>query len=933
MAPSSDRPASDRPSSDRPAAERAGSARLDRRELARRARESLQANRRLGIRAPDFGAGHRWLNVSRPLTLHGDLAGKVVLVDFWTYCCINCQHVLPALARLEARFAGRAFAVVGCHSAKFANEREVDNVRRAVLRHRIAHPVVVDDDFRIWQTFVVRAWPTLTLIGPDARVLAQISGEPDPETLEVLVEEALGLYHGEGILDDTPLPLAPETARELPRELAFPGKVAVDPAGARLYVADTGHHRILELTPDGDFLRAFGSGEPGLADGPGPRARFRDPQGMAFLDGALLVADTGNHALRRVDLATGEVATVAGTGEQGRVREGRHPALGTALNSPWDLLVRGPEVLIAMAGPHQLWSFDPAAGTVGPRVGDGSERHADGPFEHAAFAQPSGLAGLDGMVYVADSESSSVRAVDLDARTVRTVAGGNDDPRDLFHFGDEDGAGHGRRFQHPLGIAAGNGALFVADSYNHKVKRVDPATGAVSVLAGSGRAGAADGASMEASFHEPGGLAVQGGRLIVADTDNHRLRTVDPATGEVGTLRLTGVAVPPGAVAEGDDALLDAGPLPELPGTVRVTPGPVRLVPGEVAVRVELRLPERARAGRGRALPGPGVAGGGGHHRPRARPPAGREAALGAGAGGGAGPAQRAGGLLPLRRRRPVLGGRGALGAGGVDRSPRGADGGPPSRPRSAGPGMSRGDADPWGPLGRALLDAVNGDTRAAVVVHTDHEGEELLAVRHFLREPGDFPPLEVEALGLCRGRVLDAGAGSGDHARVLQARGFRVTALDVSPLAVAVQRKRGIRDARRGDVFTLEDETYDTVLMMMNGIGLVGDLAGLERFLAGVPRLLRPGGQVILDSTDLRRSTDAGERRAMAAREAEGRYGGEVRFRMEYQGRTGAPFPWLFVDPDTLAGRAEAHGWTAKVLRTEPEGEYLARLERPPTG
>ncbi len=559
--------------------------------LRSRARAAIVENARLGIRAPQFGDDKTWLNVRGPLSLSGDLAGRVVLIDFWTYCCINCMHVLPTLAGLEERYASAPFTVVGCHSAKFANEADADHVRLAVLRLGIAHPVVVDRDFDIWRRYAVSAWPTLVLVGPDGRVLAQIPGEPAPEALDALVAEALAEYGERGLLNPRPLPLRPETAAEFPGALAFPGKVAVDPTGERLAIADTGHHRIVVTSLDGRLVRTFGTGEPGFADGPGGDARFREPQGVTFYEGALLVADTGNHALRRVDLAGGAVTTLAGTGVQGNLRQGRHPGPGTALNSPWDLLPMGDRLLVAMAGIHQLWWYRFHDGTVEPAVGDGSERKADGPFEYAAFAQPSGLALLEGVVYVADSESSSVRAVDFGAEEVSTAAGGNDDPRDLFHFGDEDGKGYGRRFQHPLGIAAGDGVLYVADSYNHKLKTLDPDTREVKCLAG-GAPGAADGPAGKASFHEPGGLAVHRGRIYVADTNNHRIRTVDLESRAVATLALIGLTAPPRAMTGAGARSIRPDPLPEVPGTVHVEADPPAVRRGGIALRLRFRLPE-----------------------------------------------------------------------------------------------------------------------------------------------------------------------------------------------------------------------------------------------------------------------------------------------------------------------------------------------------
>jgi len=565
---------------------------VDRSRREKQAREFLEKTWALNLRAPGFGADKAWLNTSRPISLEEDLAGRIVLVDFWTYCCINCMHVLPDLDFLERKYEKEPFVVVGCHSAKFANEAEAANVRQAVLRYDIAHPVVVDKEFDIWRRYDTRSWPTLVLIGADGRLLAQLSGEGQRDTLDLLVSQALALYRDKpGALSAKPLPLRHESTAELARELSFPGKVTVDPEGKHLYIADSNHHRIVVTTLDGRFVRTFGSGSSGLKDGPAGEACFFKPQGMAFAGGALLVADTENHAIRRVDLSTGAVSTIAGTGAQGHDREGEFEPLKASLNSPWDLLVLGDEVLIAMAGPHQIWSLSLKEPRIRPFAGNGRELKADGSFEDSSFAQPSGLAEKDGVVYVADSESSSIRAMHLKDRTVRTVVGGHEEPRNLFEFGDEDGKGLGKRLQHPLGVLIHDGALYVADTYNHKIKVVDVSAGEVKSFAGSGKPGRKDGAAAEACFHEPGGLAGHGGRIFIADTNNHAIRILDVATRAVSTLKLTGVPVPMTAATAQGRSVDDSSELPDLPGTVRHPKVEARPANGRVTLRLKLELP------------------------------------------------------------------------------------------------------------------------------------------------------------------------------------------------------------------------------------------------------------------------------------------------------------------------------------------------------
>ena len=428
------------------------------------------------------------------------------------------------LAALERELEGEPFVVVGVHSPKFPNERDPDMVRDAVRRYAISHPVVVDPGRRIWDEWGVSAWPTLVLVGSGGEIAAAGSGEPDREVLGQVVRELIAEGRRAGTLDGRPLPLRAE-----PRpagSLAYPGKVIA--AAERVFVADTGHDEVVECDAGGRELRRF--------------AGFHHPNGLALAGDALYVADTGSHTVKRVDLASGEVTLVAGTGERGRgVPRGARRPTETALRSPWDLAwdSQAGRLYVAMAGSHQIWALEPAEELVWPFAGTGHETRVDGPAHEAAFAQPSGLALLGESLFVADSEISSIRAVDdRDASAkVRTVCGSGE----LFGFGDRDGVGAEVLLQHPLGIAAGDGVLYVADSYNHKVKRVDPATGECRTLYGNGRPerlpelfpGAAlrTASPEEPAFFEPEGLAVHGGELLVADTNNHRIVAVDLTSG------------------------------------------------------------------------------------------------------------------------------------------------------------------------------------------------------------------------------------------------------------------------------------------------------------------------------------------------------------------------------------------------------------------
>jgi len=487
------------------------------------------------VHAPDFPTGLEWLNTDHPLSL-GGFKGKFVLLDFWTFCCINCIHVIPDLKKLEEKYPD-SLVVIGVHSAKFANEKGTDQIRQAILRYEIRHPVVNDKDFEVWNQYAVQAWPTLVLINPLGRVIGVHSGEGVFEVMDPLLAKAVNYFDSKGELHRSPLELVLETEKKPNTLLSFPGKVTADSKTRRLIITDSNHDRILITDPDGHIQEVIGSGGEGRKDGSFETAEFHHPQGT-FLDGDVLyIADTENHLIRAADLKTREVKTVLGTGFQARnfPRGGKGQDL--VLNSPWDLLVESGRLYIAMAGSHQLWSADLKTLEARPHAGSGREARVDGPLLEAALAQPSGITTDGKKLYFADSEVSSIRAADIDPRgRVETLVG-----KDLFVFGDVDGGEEKARLQHALGVAYSKGLLYVADTYNSKIKVIDPIRKASSTFAGTGQHGDRDGRSLEAEFNEPGGLAFLGDRLYIADTNNHRIRIVYMKTGEVKTLELSGV--------------------------------------------------------------------------------------------------------------------------------------------------------------------------------------------------------------------------------------------------------------------------------------------------------------------------------------------------------------------------------------------------------
>ena len=480
--------------------------------------------------APDFPKGLDWLNTDRPLTFE-DLEGKVVVLDFWTYCCINCMHVLPDLKKLERKYPNELVAI-GVHSAKFPGERNTENIRQAILRYEIEHPVINDDEMQVWRLFGVHAWPSLFVIDPVGRIVGYTSGEGVYEPLDNLIQNIIREFDRRGLMNRKRLDLKLERDRVGDTVLSFPGKVLPDGNSKRLFIADSNHNRIVISDFEGDIQEVVGKGDAALRDGSFEEAAFNHPQGMALVGQTLYVADTENHAIRAVDLAERTVTAVAGTGEQARDFNVSGKGIEVALNSPWDLEWEEGWIYIAMAGPHQIWRFNPETCRVEPYAGSGREALIDGPLASAGLAQPSGLTSDGTKIYFADSEISAIRSADLGPKgRVETIVG-----LDLFEFGDVDGVGSEVRLQHPLGIACKNGILYVADTYNNKIKQVDPVTKKASTFLGTGEEGKADGT--RATFDEPGGLSIADGKVYIADTNNHAIRVADLETGEVSTLQL-----------------------------------------------------------------------------------------------------------------------------------------------------------------------------------------------------------------------------------------------------------------------------------------------------------------------------------------------------------------------------------------------------------
>ncbi len=461
------------------------------------------------------GAGG-WLNVERPVT-RGDMEGRLVLLDFWTYGCINCMQVIPDLTYLEEKF-GDKLLIIGVHSAKFKGEQGNDRILAAAQRFGLKHPVINDSDFAIWSTFNVKAWPTLVLLDGQGQEISRYAGEGHREKLERDISASLS-----GVTATAALPAIAKTDKENSL-LWFPSRL-IRANGEGFYLADTGHNRILGFDETGRIHSVIGTGKAGFKDGDYTQAAFNQPRGIEVLGDKILVADTGNHAIREIDIRTHIVTTIVGTGARGFDRKLHdRPALETALASPWDILFiplsMERKFVVAMAGLHQLFVYDADKETMSVYAGTGAEKIKDGAAATAELAQPSALSMDGNSLYFLDAESSALRV--LEDGKVKTLIGTG-----LFDFGAADGKYPDAMLQHPQGLDARNGQVYVADTYNNAIRLYDRQSGELSTLKLKG-----------GTLNEPGDILLIDDMALIVDTGNHSLRKLDLKSGELTPFEL-----------------------------------------------------------------------------------------------------------------------------------------------------------------------------------------------------------------------------------------------------------------------------------------------------------------------------------------------------------------------------------------------------------
>ena len=456
------------------------------------------------VRAPELIGRGGWINTGgRTLTL-SDFRGRFLLIDHWTLCCANCLHVLDELRPIERKYR-ELLTVIGAHAPKFKHEQDHQALIDACERYGVEHPVLDDPELITWKNYAVKAWPTLSLIDPKGYLIAQFSGEGHAHAIDRMINELLPQYRD--VLTPGPsLYVAPEKSDT---QLRFPAK-AIVLDDQRLMVANPGHHDIAITDYSGNVIERIGKGTRGSNDGDFHGAEFQEPNGLLLLppDVAsrvgyeVLVADTANHLLRAINLKTKQVITVAGNGQQWMQGQGTE-----SLSTPWDLAWFSNLVIIAMAGIHQLWSFDPTTGDVAIYAGTTNEGMVDGNRLDAWFAQTSGLAVTGNQLWIADSETSSLRFIENDV--VKTVIGAS-----LLDFGFIDGDKSSARMQHPLGVdVLPDQTLIISDTYNGALRRFNPQTGLLSTVA--------------KNLREPSGIiAISNEEVLVVESSRHQLTRV-----------------------------------------------------------------------------------------------------------------------------------------------------------------------------------------------------------------------------------------------------------------------------------------------------------------------------------------------------------------------------------------------------------------------
>ncbi len=472
----------------------------------------------------DFPQNVEWINVNSPLTKN-QLKGKIVILHFWKYSSINSIHSIEDLKKLEKKWK-KELVIVGIHSPKFTAEKNLENLRQVVLRLGIEYPVISDINFTLWRLYGINSWPSFVLIDPLGKVVGIQAGEGILEGFDKILSGMFEEFNGLGLINPKSV-YSEKNSKLANTNLFFPTKLLLNEDATELFIADSGHNRILRVdTKTNRIIDVIGNGKAGFEDGNFAVATFYNPQGLVLKDDKLYIADSNNHSIREINLKTKKVTTIAGTGKQATTFNVSGIGKNVSFNSPWDLIEYKNKLYITMRGSHQVWTLDLLNLEADVYAGSGSENLFDGKLEETSFAQPTGITKDEIKFYITDSEASAIRSIDFkSSKLVKTIIG-----KGLFEFGDFDHSYPQARLQYPMGITYNNGKLYVADSLNNKIKLIDPYEKTSTTLAGTGTVGKTNGKLNEASFFEPSGIAAFKNKIYVADTNNHLIRVIDLET-------------------------------------------------------------------------------------------------------------------------------------------------------------------------------------------------------------------------------------------------------------------------------------------------------------------------------------------------------------------------------------------------------------------
>lgn len=461
---------------------------------------------------PEFPDALHWVNRRERQRL-ADWRGQVVLMVFWNGCSVSSSNLVGELRRLEKKLPG-AFVPVCVHTPRYASQQSDAAVLKAAHRNRLRAPVANDSEWLAWKQYTIPAWPTTLLVDAHGRLAARLVGEGRGQEVEDVVMQLRDeLQHADGAPPIRAPASSPDVRAEPVSPLAFPAHALA--TEDRLYVSDTGHHRILECSHDGRVLRQFGSGTPGNWDGQLAACGLQLPQGLAIDHDVLYVADAGNHAVRRIRLEAGEVETVLGAGRPAYANvEDQGGGLRAAVNAPHAVAVDGDVLYVAATGQHQILRVDMRHQRVETIAGDGRSEVRDGIGGRSSLSQPMALALMPGQLLVADAGGNAIRRLRFTDLALTTLIGTS-----AWEPGNHDGAGRKARLAYPCGLAADENRVYVADTCNDRLCVLDPYSGETATL------------QFDYPLHEPQGLSFAAASLWVADRNDHAILRIDPEHG------------------------------------------------------------------------------------------------------------------------------------------------------------------------------------------------------------------------------------------------------------------------------------------------------------------------------------------------------------------------------------------------------------------